>query len=467
MAFTPRTRDELARLVLGSIVSRTALTDTSQGSVVDTISQAFGAVSASIERQIEKARDAFDLRNATGAELDERLKEFPLETITRKEATLARGHLELSFNPALTANLTIEEGSTFARSDNPSVIYSTTQEYIVQAGQNAFAVEVEANLDGIEGNCAKGLITTILSAPSEITSVNNTGAFTNGLEQETDTQLKRRALLYLKSLARCQPSALEYGALSLSSTQGRLILASIYEDPYVLGYSELAIDDGSGKLGENKRAGKRYIMTAGNTGGVRTFYHEAPAVNNVTLATISNNVETPLDPTKYLSIPERGVIYIDEGAISANQTFTVQYYEVYTGLIAEVQDLIEGDINNPLSKPAFRACGTRVRVVPPSVLTLDCDIHLIPKSGFDFETVQKNVKDAFIQKTLDLKLGQPLYTAQLINEALMLGSVLSLKIYVADTGDTDNPILLDDIYPAQNQVVRIGTLNILPTPEDT
>jgi len=82
MSFTPRNRDELARLVLGSIVSRTELTDTTQGSVIDTMSQAFGAVSASIERQIEKVRDAFDFRNATGAELDERLSELPPNTIT-------------------------------------------------------------------------------------------------------------------------------------------------------------------------------------------------------------------------------------------------------------------------------------------------------------------------------------------------------------------------------------------------
>ena len=467
MAFTPRNRDELARLVLGSIVARTELTDTTQGSVVDTISQAFGAVGASIERQIEKVRDAFDFRNATGAELDERLSELPPDTITRLGATFARGELTLSFNPALTANLTLDESSSFTRSDAQNVIYSTVQAYTIPSGTSTYNVTVEASQEGINGNCASGLINTVLDAPSEITSVTNSAPFANGQDEESDTQLKRRALLYLQSLARCQPSALEYGALSLTSTQGRLILASIYEDPNQAGYSELAIDDGSGLLGDNQRDGAIYTATAGQTGGVRVFYHEAPAVDPVRIGIVTNNIAIPLASTQYLSIPERGIIYINEGAIPIGATYRTLPYKVYTGLIAEVQNYIEGDTNNPLVNPGFRACGTRVRVLPPSIKKLEFDMHLIPKSGYDLDTVTSQALTAITQLTLDLRLGQPLYTAQIINAILELDNVLSVKLYNYDQSNIQNPILLDDIYPSGNAVIRLGRTQIIPNLEET
>jgi uncharacterized phage protein gp47/JayE len=467
MSFTPRNRDELARLVLGSIVSRTELTDTTQGSVIDTISQAFGAVGASIERQIEKVRDAFDFRNATGAELDERLSELPPNTIQRQSATFARGELTLSFNPALSANLTINENSTFTRSDAQNVIYTVVQAYTVPSGTSTFTVTVEASQEGTAGNCASGLVNTILDAPSQITSVTNSLPFANGQEQETDTQLKRRALLYLKSLGRCQPSALEYSALSLPSTQGRLILASIYEDPNQAGYSELAIDDGSGLLGDNQRDGAIYTATAGQTGGVRVFYHEAPAVEPVRIGIVSLGIAIPLNPTQYISIPERGIIYINEGAITAGQTYRTLPYKVYTGLISEVQNYIEGDTNNPLVNAGFRACGTRVRVVPPTIKKLEFDMHLIPKSGYDLEVVTSQALTAITQLTLDLRLGQALYVAQIINAILELGNVLSVKLYNYDESDNQTPVVLDDIYPSGNAVIRLGRSNIIPNLEET
>jgi hypothetical protein len=376
--------------------------------------------------------------------------------------------LTLSFNPALSANLTINSDSTFTRSDAQNVIYTVVQAYTVPSGTSSFNVTVEANQEGIAGNCASGLINTLLDAPSEITSVTNSLPFANGQEQETDTLLKRRALLYLKSLGRCQPSALEYSALSLPSTQGRLILASIYEDPNQAGYSELAVDDGSGLLGDNQRDGAIYTATAGQTGGVRVFYHEAPAVEPVRIGIVSNlGIAVPLPPSQYLSIPERGIIYINEGAISAGQTYRTLPYRVYTGLIAEVQNYIEGDTNNPLVNAGFRACGTRVRVVPPTVKKLEFDMHLIPKSGYDLEVVTNQVLTAITQLTLDLRLGQPLYVAQIISAILDLGNVLSVKLYNYDQSDSQTPVVLDDIYPSGNAVIRLGRSNIIPNLEET
>ena len=460
--YTPRDRDELARIILGSIVSRSELTDTASGSVIDVLAQSMAALSSSVEYRIARMRDAFDFRNATGAELDERLSEFPPSTIERQSATYATGALIVTLD-AQVLDLTIPAGASFSPSSRPEIIYSVIADTVITAGETSKELSVEANLLGPAGNISAERIDTILSAPPELLTVSNQTSISNGRDEETDVSLKRRALLYLQSLARSQPSALEFAALSADVTP-RLSLASVYEDPEQRGFSWLYIDDGSGELGLRTQTGQRYTGTA-TASGPRTIYFDAPAVNAPTLTYVDpvTSLTRMVSTAHYLAIPERGVMYVDASAIPDTAVWTLGAYDVFSGPIAEIQRIIEGDPANPNSSPGWRAAGTRVRVYPPGVQRLSFDLHLVPVSGYDIDELKRAVELAVIDHLSLLRIGEPVFVARLIEIIMSVEGALNIDLYQASTGSSAAPQDLEDLYPASNSVVRLGTLTITPS----
>lgn len=460
--FTPRSREEISRLVLGSIIARSPLSDASEGSVVNLISKSVGSLLASTERRLEQVRAAFDFRTAAGEELDERVGELPLSTIERHEAAPASGSVRLTFSAALAADLVIPAGSSVSRSLAPSILYTTAEEVTISAGSLSALVEVVASASGSVGNCAAGTIDTVDQMPSLVASVTNPRDFQNGQEVEDDRSLRQRALLYLQSLARCQPQALEYAALSYTLPEGRrLILAQIFEDPAVRGYSELLIDDGSGVLDTYTSAGARYT---GTDAGVRRIYHDAPAVSPVTLRYTLGGVSLPVNPALYISIPERGVIYLEEGAVPAGATsWRLDPYQIYTGAIAAIQSEIEGSTGSA----GWRAAGTRVRVLAPTLRQIDLDVRIIPQSGFDLIQARIAVREALNEALLLAGAGSTIYRASLIDAAMDVDKILSVELYQSGTGAAPEPVLFESINLSPREIARLRLLTLVPTPEVT
>ena len=428
-----------------------------------------GALAADVEQRLALVRDAFDFRNATGAELDARLLEFPPNSIERLSATAATGEITINFSGALANNLILEIGTSFTSSTNPELVYSTSEEITITAGNTSANINVVASVEGSQGNCNAQAIDQILQADPLIVSVINTSAFTNGADEETDSALKRRALLYLQSLARSQPAALEFAALSFTGQPERLSLASVYEPADIRGYSELYIDDGTGNLGSRTRAGAIYSGTT-PASGITEIYHDAPAVNPVvpikTVTTPLGPVNLPLSEDQYISIPERGVIYINQGVYATGQPFTIGNYEVYTGPIANIQRLIEGNPSSPNAEPSYRAAGTRVRVLPPSITRVSFDLQITPESGFNIEEVQAASEDAINDLLAGLNIGQALYVAEIIETIMSLNGVLNTRVYQAGSGTQQAPEAFDDVYPPPRHVIRLDTLAIIPVIEE-
>lgn len=457
MTYTPRTRDELARRVLGALVTRSRLNDTQQGSVIDTMAQAIGAIAAGAEQRLASIRDGFDLRNASGAELDERVAELPPYTIERLPAQRARGYVVVILEDGLTDPVTIPQGSTFSRSDNGAV-YATLEEVTVPATVRVVNVEVEASIAGVIGNAPSATLNRVEDAPAEIIAVNNGQAISTGRDEESDASLKRRAMLYLQGLARCQPAAIEFAALS-ADLPLRLIVADLYELPNTAGMSELYIEDGSGTLNNQRTAGRISSLTV-PAGGVRVLYHDAPAVADVVPALVDGGVITPLDRSLYVSIPERGVIYLDESAVDEGDTLQTLPYEVYTGPIATIQSLIEGDPNNPEASAGYRAAGTRIRVLSPSVVRVSLDLQVTAENGVDYQDLENRITENLTALASELKVGAPLYAAALIDVVMDLEGVINVHVF--NTGTSDR---FADRYPPAGSVIRINQLNIRPIVE--
>lgn len=450
MPYVPRDTRTLIQSMAARLIARTELTDLSEGSVLLHMIATVAEEMQLTELRLAQIRDSFLLESTSGALLDERASELPPNGMQRRGATFAQGavvtltRLDEASEAQIAAGenypdpLTVPAGSIFTRTDDPSVLYRTTEDVTFAGSAGAGLpgegtisnVYVRAQTQGEAGNCASSTITVVVSAPSQIIGVTNS-TLSNGTPAETDEQLRQRMRTYLASLARCQPTALEHAALSFVSTTGaRALYASLYESPTIRGYSELVVDDGSGLSG-NVALGDTVSGTVPTHGQV-VLYHQSPATEPIAEIQVVRGATTLLfqhAAHDYVSIPERGLVYFPEGTLQADDVWTIDGYEVYTGLVSELQQYVEGDTSRPVDQPGWRAAGTRVRVRPAQTALLAFDVHVIPQSYVALSEVADEVRDASVAFIRGLAPGETFYTSQLIDVLLNNAKLVSVRIY--------------------------------------
>ena len=241
MAYVPKTARQILRDLVAGTVARSELTDVTEGSVLAQLLSTVASELSGSEYRMSQIRDSYDLSNVSGADLDERVAEFPLGAVSRLPASSAAG-AAITLSRTASANevlpeLTVSAGSLVGRSREPAIVYALSEsvtfeefgpfpEDKTQEIRNVFFV---CMTQGTAGNCPPESIDTNISLPSGI-SVNQAALISGGQGVEPDESLRNRAVLYLSSLARCQPAALEYFALSfVASDNTRLRYASLTE----------------------------------------------------------------------------------------------------------------------------------------------------------------------------------------------------------------------------------------------
>lgn len=461
MPFSPKDQSTILRNLLSLVVNRTELNDVAPGSILYTLMAGISNEIASTERRLSNIRDSFYLQNVSGADLDQRVSELPLSGLSRRGESAASGAcLSITRDDSDIANeLIINSGSKVSGTNGVS--YTILQDVIFAVGENIVEnVFIRADKAGVNGNIQSGQINQPLSLPDQVISVRNTQPITNGQDRETDVSLRKRAAKYLESLARTQPSALEYLALSFEPSDGsKFSFASVFEDPTRPAYSELLVDDGSGLTVESvSRSGRETTATV-PAGGQFLLYHEAPATQPITAENI--NITRPgagvIAPTnaEIISIPERGVVYLPEGYLQPGDVWTINNYKVFVGGINELQAEIEGN-NSDSRISGFRASGCRVRVVPPEVQLVSFDIALAPDPNYDFAIVEYSAKQAAIGYISTLGINDILYTSRLIDQILNVNGVVDVEIL--NSGEQTR---LANVYPRDKRTILRTNDNLI------
>jgi len=360
------------------------------------------------------------------------------------------------------SGLTIPAGSSFVGTTRPDVSYVTTSDVVVPSGQLTYPdlgvagqayISVRASTPGAIGNCQVGVIDSISSAPAEVVSVTNTVSLSNGSDTESDAQLRMRAHDYLGSFARVSPTALEFMALTHASptSTSRVRFATIAEDLDTPGISRLVVDDGTGFAGETAPG----AVTGGviPLSGMVMLFHESPATEPIGAVEFS----TPQDPDTFhayqglpgekppwISQPERGVVVLPpefntslNGASVRGGRWRIggplSSYRVYTGLIAELQQEIEGVPDNPDEYPGWRCAGMRVRVMPPTVKLEDFDLEVLVKPGNQLDDVASDVRTAVLNYLATLAPGATMYRGRLTQYILdQVDSLTSVNVSMPD-----------------------------------
>jgi uncharacterized phage protein gp47/JayE len=443
--YTPRTSTEIVRDLVARFVARTDLTDIAETSVTGVLLRTVAEQIADSDVRLSQIREQFTLNGASGVDLDERVEELGL---SRLSASAASGVITVTRTDT-TAALVVPLGSVFGRSGS-DVTYQTTSANTLAIGEASKDVTVVASVAGSSGNCAPRSIDTIIEAPNAVVSITQGLALANGRDAETDSDLRARATRHLNSLARSQPVALTHAALSYSASDGtRATTATLYEPINELGRCELLIDDGSG-LGANpaKRLGSAVSVTLNAVRG-QLIGVESPVVDAISV----KNGTTPLiEDRDYTINRARGIITLEDSAAASGDTINVDGYEVYTGLVAELQSLIDGDLGD--IKSGYRAAGISARVLPAPVQLVSLDIHIVAASGSTLTTVKREVEAEVAAYLSALDAGAPAYRAAMVSRVMQVSGVVNARVLTAGTA-TETP----DIYPTSSRtVLRAGTL---------
>lgn len=437
MPFSPKTAGDILRQLKAAVIGRSKLSDLNPGSALLILLQAFAEELASTERRMFTVREAFFLNGAVGGDLDRRVAELSPVGIERINSTNASGTvLRIERDPTDTAAaLTIPAGSIFGSTQG--VRYRTTTDAVIPLGDaDVDNVHIIAEVPGVSGNAIINSVVRIIAAPDQVISCTNIQPISNGLDRETDEDLRNRALKYLRSLSRCQLDTIEFMASSFVSSDGeRFPYAKIYEDPEQYGFCELVIDDGSGISKEAlSRAGRTSINNIAR-GGSRVAYHEGPATEPILPEQIivhvggDPNTQIAVTDINYTSIHERGIIYFKPGVVNPGDKVIIQNYRVYRGYVAELQREIEGDPNNIDRVTGFRAAGTRIVVNTVTPQFVDLDLSLTVDPTADYDSVELSIAaliEVFINR---LAPGQTLYISQLIDLVVNEPGVIDVKFF--------------------------------------
>lgn len=230
------------------------LIDFSPGSVLLSVAEASGSVGMWMQMLILQVMQITRLATSTGTDIDSWVGDF---TLTRLPAVNATGTVTFSRFTATTQAL-ILPGAQVKSADGTQpfiVIADTTQGawnatlggYVIPAGTTSANATVQAQNAGTQGNVQAGTITLLASAILFVDSVTNAGAFTTGVNAESDTALQSRFANYIQTRTRATLAAIAY-AISvvqqgLSWTIDENVNAALVYTP---GNFVVTVDDGTG-----------------------------------------------------------------------------------------------------------------------------------------------------------------------------------------------------------------------------
>ena len=172
---------------------KTEITDFSEGSEVRTLLEVLSHLAYNI-REEQNDTIANHFINTANDEYLDLLGANPNVTLQRIEGNAASGFVKFSINTPATSEVTIPT-DTSVNSDEQE--YITTEEGIINIGENYTYVPVECVIEGADGNCEIGDINNCDDFP-EIT-ITNDEAFTNGIDEEDDEDYRNRMLNFVRA----------------------------------------------------------------------------------------------------------------------------------------------------------------------------------------------------------------------------------------------------------------------------
>lgn len=459
--FTTKRYEQILAQMIAKVVSRTDLSDISDGSVLKHILAAAARQDDEQYYQMSLLKKLFSLDDATGDDLDARAAEIQPGTVTRTAASKSSGNVRFS-RTGTAGTVTIPVGTQVKTTDGITV-ETTVAGQITAGNTDSGLIAAVAVLAGASGNVASGTLIKFVSKPSGVDSVTNPTAFQNGADKESDDAFRNRIKTYVSSLSRCTLEALENAVLGATDpdTGATILFSKGIEDQINRGSTTLYIDDGTGSAegstqvtGENVTAG----LSPGDVavGGETRLYLDNKPVKTDSTFTITSSTRGVLTggftyDASYAYWVNSSTGQIDfNPALATGEQITATEYWYYTGLIALAQTIIDGDENDRDTYPGYRAAGTVVYVQTPTVLVPTIELSPTISDGYETATVETAIKEAIKEYVNSLSISGDVLLAELYKRIMGVSGVYNVSI----TTPTSDVVLLDD------QIARVQDANI-------
>lgn len=474
--FQPRNRVQILRDMVARTVSRSSLVGLTRNSAVFHVLAAAANEDAELYFQLARMRDLFSIDKATGSDLDARAREIQPDFVRRRPQLSANGDVVFS-RPGTIGGVTVATGTIVAAEDSDGQIkYRTTSPTTIPAGStDAPPVNAVALEPGTRANVAATEINQFVSRIPGVTSVSNALQFDNGRDRESDSSFRARLKGFVQALSRGTPTALETFAKNVILADGRRVLFAHIDEPTVPdGTVQLFVDDGTGSIEEfsSEFIASPDTLVASAAGGEVTF--------STTQKPIRADGSFDLEVNSLLAAPSAGAGFV---SLAESTDFLVNRatgqiellaggsvpalspgyglrasYRYYTGLIQEVQRVMDGDPATPLTRPGVRPAGVTVFAVPPVVLFQSLQASISVSSDFDPLVVAVNAGAAIQTYINGLDIGADVILAQIIEEAMGTDGLFDFTVTNLTGGAPPvNQTILG------NQVARIAASSIVLT----
>jgi len=454
--FTIQRYEQILTKMVAKVVTRTALSDISDAATWKHVLSAAARSDDELYYQMSLLLKLFSIDSAKDDDLDERAKEIQPGLLTRTPAAKSSGNVVI-YRAGTVGTLAIPTGTKVKTA--AGVTFSTTAAGSITAtspalisghvtGQDSGLIPAVADLGGADGNVVADTIVKFVSKPTGVAGVTNPSAFANGVDKESDDSFLNRLKDYIATLARGTPEALEFWVLGTEDfdTGAVINFTKVVEDRTNLGNSTLYIDDGTGSAesyeavtSENVTAGLAGPPADSAVGGEEYLYLDYKPVRLNSSFTLTSSTRGVLTQDTHYYLDETSGQINFSPALSAAEVITADYTR-YTGLIAEAQKVVDGDLSDRENYPGIRAAGTKVVVQTPQVLIQNIVMSLAILEGYDQDDVKDAVQDALRDYVNTLGISGDVLRSELIYVAMNVAGVYNCTL----TTPASDTILLDD-----------------------
>lgn len=178
------------------------------------------------------------------------------------------------------------------------------------------------------------------------------------------------------------------------------------------------------------------------------FLAHAPVRIESTITLVSSTRGTLGLGSDYEINPASGLVYFLT-PLAAAEVITATY-SYYTGLVALVQKILDGDPDDRANYPGVRAAGTLVMVRTPVVVPQTIAATLTIARGFDFAVVSADVETTISNYINSLGISGDIIRSELIERIMSVAGVTDVNL----TLPASNVVILD------NQIPRVTSNDI-------
>lgn len=509
--------------MISRLVARTDLSDIADSSTSKHLQASFARETDEVYYQMDRLKDLWSIDKAAGTDLEERAKDIQPATLQKLSARKAVTTIVFS-RTGTTGDVTIPAGTIVKTTDKIAFITDIAAT-ILDTTTTATGVSATAQLAGAAGNVASGTLIKFGAKIPGVDAVTNSVPGAQGRDKESDSAFRQRLKAFVRALAKCNPSAQEFGVIGVTSGTKEIVFSHMFEDPVNPSLGTLYIDDGLGTAEESdNRSGDilatdTFTFTAGpNTvqldvvganftealvgddiiivgstsndgthaiteivsdtsikwvdaggvteagagkwgisevviasalGGEEYLYTDKKPIKSEAALTVTSDTRGALTlGSTYYFNAAAGRLYftpalaVGEKISIAGTPATPTGYTYFTGLIAAAQKVVDGDENDRTNYPGYRAGGTIIRVLTPTVVIVSVQGTLNFVEGVNTATVLANVENAVLSYINNLGISGDVIRHEIIERVMAVDGVFDLILTtpVANTNILDNEI---------------------------